>query len=450
MKKISLTITKKPLRWLLYSACATIYILAMLLISWSAKNVVVPRNNEGHKTSDDIGAISGVLDEIVIDANGVQRIADLQSSKWPEEFAGRLRGYDLRLKNIQETLSRRRIFSDERQNAVTNLLMVTQDMDRTLVPWASAAEIHDVERYNIAANQFNAELISYNYAVKEHNKTGLTEANAYLVYSLTTPRIIATFITILLITIVHVVSMIKIFRKAGYAGWEILVPFYNVYVMCKIAGLPKWCTVLFFIPIANLVISVLFAIKLAQKFDKRKAFGFWMLLILAPIGYSVLAFGKSTYNAELHVTKKTADRFKSNFLKKVGHPIVPFVAMQTIITLGYFFDNGQEKTTGKVLRFIEFANIHPIAWSIPLVQIVSVLIFIKWRKFHSLIVLIFVSLSLAMSVYYNDKEVRLSAIATVADFVAGIFIIYLIFYLITLICIHVVRILKLAHKKIEQ
>ena len=32
----------------------------------------------------------------------------------------------------------------------------------------------------------------------------------------------------------------KVFTKAGQPGWAILIPIYNLYVLCKIAGRPGW------------------------------------------------------------------------------------------------------------------------------------------------------------------------------------------------------------------
>lgn len=41
-------------------------------------------------------------------------------------------------------------------------------------------------------------------------------------------------------SIVYVVALWKLFKKAGKNGWEALIPFYNTYVLIEIAGLNWW------------------------------------------------------------------------------------------------------------------------------------------------------------------------------------------------------------------
>jgi hypothetical protein len=46
------------------------------------------------------------------------------------------------------------------------------------------------------------------------------------------------FIIQLAIVVLIVVSMWKVFVKAGQPGWGCLIPIYNLYLMLKIAGKP--------------------------------------------------------------------------------------------------------------------------------------------------------------------------------------------------------------------
>ena len=86
----------------------------------------------------------------------------------------------------------------------------------------------------------------------------------------------------------------KIFTKAGKPGWASLIPIYNMYVLMLISGKPGWWVLLMFIPVANLVVSILAAIGLAQNFGKGG--GFAAGLILLPIiFYPILAFGGAQY-----------------------------------------------------------------------------------------------------------------------------------------------------------
>lgn len=62
----------------------------------------------------------------------------------------------------------------------------------------------------------------------------------------------------LLIVVLMLVSMWKIFEKAGRQGWEGIIPIYNVYVMLQIINRPWWwLLIIIFVPIANLVFSII-------------------------------------------------------------------------------------------------------------------------------------------------------------------------------------------------
>ncbi|MGA1264674.1 MAG: DUF5684 domain-containing protein [Prochlorothrix sp.] len=43
---------------------------------------------------------------------------------------------------------------------------------------------------------------------------------------------------------VLIVSAWKVNTKAGYPGWAVFVPFYNVYISLKVAGRPGWWLIL--------------------------------------------------------------------------------------------------------------------------------------------------------------------------------------------------------------
>lgn len=99
----------------------------------------------------------------------------------------------------------------------------------------------------------------------------------------------------LVIAVVFIAGMWKVFTKAGQPGWAVLVPFYNLYILMKIAGKPGWWLVLYLIPIVNIVIAVMVAINLAKAFGRSTAFGVVMLFLLSGIGYLILGFGSARY-----------------------------------------------------------------------------------------------------------------------------------------------------------
>jgi hypothetical protein len=93
-----------------------------------------------------------------------------------------------------------------------------------------------------------------------------------------------------------IASMWMVFAKAGKPGWACLVPIYNIIVLLEIAGKPIWWIVLFFIPVANLIATILVALGIAQKFGKGAGFGIG-LAFLPMIFYPILAFSDAQYQA---------------------------------------------------------------------------------------------------------------------------------------------------------
>ncbi|MDD3375054.1 MAG: DUF5684 domain-containing protein [Candidatus Omnitrophica bacterium] len=90
--------------------------------------------------------------------------------------------------------------------------------------------------------------------------------------------------------------MWKVYHKAGYPGWAILVPIYNLYVSVKIAGYSGWLLLLFFVPFVNIVVNIIISVGLAKRFDRGAGFGLG-LAFLPFIFYPILAFSSASYSA---------------------------------------------------------------------------------------------------------------------------------------------------------
>ena len=92
-----------------------------------------------------------------------------------------------------------------------------------------------------------------------------------------------------------IVSLWKVFTKAGQPGWACIVPIYNIIIMLQIADKPLWWIILFFIPIANIIIPIMVNIAIAEKFGKGAGFGIG-LSFLGFIFFPILAFGDAQYS----------------------------------------------------------------------------------------------------------------------------------------------------------
>jgi len=104
----------------------------------------------------------------------------------------------------------------------------------------------------------------------------------------------AYLIFVLAIAVVMLISMWKIYSKAGQPGWAVLVPIYNVVVLLKIVNKPVWWILLMLIPFVNFIIIILLYLQLAKVFGKDTGFGLG-LVFLPIIFLPMLAFGKAQY-----------------------------------------------------------------------------------------------------------------------------------------------------------
>ena len=103
------------------------------------------------------------------------------------------------------------------------------------------------------------------------------------------------FLFILVACVVYIVSMWKIYEKAGAPGWSVLIPLYNNVKLLEITRKPLWWILLLFIPIVNIVLLIIMTRRLAAVFGKGVGFT-WGLVLLPFIFYPILAFGKSEYS----------------------------------------------------------------------------------------------------------------------------------------------------------
>jgi magnesium-transporting ATPase (P-type) len=108
---------------------------------------------------------------------------------------------------------------------------------------------------------------------------------------------IALFIIViaLAIYVYYAVSLMKIANKTNTPNaWMAWIPIANLILMIQVAQKPLWWIILFFIPIVNIVVSILIWMEIAKAVGKPD---WWGILIIVPIvnlivpGY--LAFSSS-------------------------------------------------------------------------------------------------------------------------------------------------------------
>jgi len=86
----------------------------------------------------------------------------------------------------------------------------------------------------------------------------------------------------------------KTFVKAGQPGWAAIIPIYNGYVLCQIAGRPGWWVILTLIPLVGVVVAIIVCLDVARAFGKGSGFGLG-LAFLSFIFFPILGFGTAQY-----------------------------------------------------------------------------------------------------------------------------------------------------------
>lgn len=97
----------------------------------------------------------------------------------------------------------------------------------------------------------------------------------------------------LALSVLLLVSMWVLFKKAGRKGWEAIIPFYNIYTAFDILygnGI-KFLTLL--IPIYNIYVCIKYCFDFAKVFGKSTGFGFG-ILFLPYVFMPILAFSSDS------------------------------------------------------------------------------------------------------------------------------------------------------------
>jgi hypothetical protein len=98
-----------------------------------------------------------------------------------------------------------------------------------------------------------------------------------------------------------------VFTKAGRAGWEAIVPIYNLFVMLQIVGRSGWWLIALFIPLVNVFVWILILYDLADSFGH--GVGYALGLLLLPFVFAlVIGLGSSQYGGPAALRRPTTHR----------------------------------------------------------------------------------------------------------------------------------------------
>lgn len=100
----------------------------------------------------------------------------------------------------------------------------------------------------------------------------------------------------LAVVILTIVGTWRIFEKAGQPGWGCLIPIYNLYLYTVVAQKPGWWTVMFFIPVVNIVFLIMTLHAISTKFGKGAGYTVGMIFLWF-VFIPMLGLGDAQYNA---------------------------------------------------------------------------------------------------------------------------------------------------------
>lgn len=105
---------------------------------------------------------------------------------------------------------------------------------------------------------------------------------------------IGMIIIVIAIFIVMIVSMWKLFQKAGREGWEAIIPIYNSYVMTQLVNKPGYWVILMLIPYVGMIWSIWVINLFVKGFGKDAGYTVG-ILFLPFIFLPMLAFGDAKW-----------------------------------------------------------------------------------------------------------------------------------------------------------
>jgi signal peptidase I len=133
-------------------------------------------------------------------------------------------------------------------------------------------------------------------------------------------------------TVLTFIGLWKIFIKAGYKGWQAIIPIYNIWIATKIIDKKFWWIIYCLIPFINVFIFMLMFVEIVKCFKKNNL-GYQLLTILFPyVIFIILGFNKK----EQYTNPKELPPYKVGVVRDWVDAILFAVIAATIIRTFFF------------------------------------------------------------------------------------------------------------------
>lgn len=112
----------------------------------------------------------------------------------------------------------------------------------------------------------------------------------------------------IVLSLIVIISLFRIFQKAGKPGWAAFVPIYNLVVFAKICDMNMMTLLWIFVPLlGQIILWVLLVMNLSRVFGKSKDFGTAMIFVPF-ICFPMLAFQDAKYKNQDAPIKKVVSQ----------------------------------------------------------------------------------------------------------------------------------------------
>lgn len=165
------------------------------------------------------------------------------------------------------------------------------------------------------------------------------------------------FLLIYSISFIFMYSLELLFMKADKKWWKALIPFYNLYLFCKIVMGSGLFFILFFIPIVGIIMYMVLFYNVGKVYGKRP----WFTLLVGIFALPILAFSSTTsYNGVVYVNK-VQDKSPMEVLYKFNRVILTlfflFIIMAALLMAynkrEWFFNKYQQIKTWSFIRDVK-------------------------------------------------------------------------------------------------
>ena len=161
----------------------------------------------------------------------------------------------------------------------------------------------------------------------------------------------------LAVQLVHGLGTFKLYQKEGQESYKAFIPGYNLIVALSFLERPKWWTILFFLPIINLILFPVLWIDLLYAF-KKKPKSIEMLWVILSLGLYLVPLNYSS-STEFQTNRQKPEQTKTGeWLSSLTFAVVAATLVHTYFLQPYAIPTGSLERTLRIGDFLIVSKFH--------------------------------------------------------------------------------------------